>query len=73
MAEEKKLTRAERLAAERDANLKHWEAQDADLLKHREEAYNIGGADQVERLAKQGKKPMRDLVTDAHRSRHGVL
>ena len=64
MAEEKKLTRAERLAAERDANLKHWEAQDAELLKHREEAYNLGGADQVARLAKQGKKPMRDLVTD---------
>jgi acetyl-CoA carboxylase carboxyltransferase component len=33
-------------------------------MKHREEAYNLGGADQVARLAKQGKKPMRDLVTD---------
>ncbi len=64
MAEEKKLTRAEKLAAERESNLKHWEAQDAELMKHREEAYNIGGADQVARLAKQGKKPMRDLVTE---------
>ena len=34
------------------------------LIKHREEAYDIGGADQVARLAKQGKKPMRDLVTE---------
>ena len=64
MAEEKKLTRAERLAAERESNLKHWEAQDAELLKHREEAYNIGGADQVARLAKQNKKPMRGLIAD---------
>ena len=65
MAEEEKkprLSRAERLEKERSANLKHWEEQDALLFKHREEAYDIGGADQVARLAKQGKKPMRDLV-----------
>ena len=62
MAEEKKLTRAERLAVEREENLKHWEEQDALLIKHREEAYDIGGAAQVERLAKQGKKPMRELI-----------
>jgi hypothetical protein len=65
MAEDEKkprLSRAERLEKERETNLKHWEEQDAGLLKHREEAYDIGGAAQAARLAKQGKKPMRDLV-----------
>ena len=65
MSEEEKkprLSRAERLAAEREKSLAHWEEQDAILFKHREEAYDIGGADQVGRLAKQGKKPMRDLI-----------
>src|SRR5512136_1716325 len=46
-----------------DNNLKHWEEQDAVLLAHREEAYNIGGEEQLKRLAKQGKKPMRELVS----------
>ena len=46
-----------------DNNLKHWEEQDAILLAHREEAYNIGGEEQLKRLAKQGKKPMRELVS----------
>jgi len=31
-------------------------------MKHREEAYDIGGQDQLARLGKQGKKPMRDLI-----------
>ncbi|MGD0275456.1 MAG: carboxyl transferase domain-containing protein [Syntrophales bacterium] len=64
MAEEKKqrLTRAERLEMEREENLKYWEEQDAILMKHRDEAYNIGGPGQVERLAKQGKKTMRELI-----------
>jgi len=46
MAEETKprLTRAERQEQEREANLKHWEEQDALLLRHRGEAYDIGGA-----------------------------
>lgn len=58
----KKMTRAERLEKEREANLKHWEAEDEILFKHREEAYNVGGEKQVQRLAKQNKKPMRELV-----------
>jgi len=64
MAEETKtrLTRAERQAQERETNLKHWEEQDALLLRHRQEAYEIGGAVQTERLAKQGKKTMRELI-----------
>ena len=57
-----RLSRTERLERERDANLMHWEEQDALLRKHREEAYDIGGEAQRERLAKQGKKPMRDLI-----------
>ncbi len=64
MAEErKKMTRAERLEAEREANLKHWLEQDELLFKHREESYDIGGQPQVERLAKQKKKPVRQLIT----------
>ncbi len=64
MAEETKprLTRAERQEQEREANLKHWEGQDGLLLRHRQEAYEIGGSAQAERLAKQGKKPMRELI-----------
>lgn len=63
MAEEtKRMTKSERQEKERETNLKYWEEQDALLMKHRQEAYNIGGEDQVARLAKQGKKPMRDLI-----------
>ncbi|HOO91579.1 MAG TPA: hypothetical protein PLA74_12210, partial [Syntrophales bacterium] len=60
---EKKPTRAERLEREREDNLKHWMAEDAALFKHRDEAYNVGGQKQVDRLAKQGKKPMRELIS----------
>ena len=56
------MTKSERQEKERETNLKYWEDQDALLMKHRQEAYNIGGEDQVARLAKQGKKPMRDLI-----------
>jgi acetyl-CoA carboxylase carboxyltransferase component len=63
MAEEtKRQTRAERLEREKEANLRHWEEQDSILFKHREDAYNIGGSEQVERLSKQSKRPMRDLI-----------
>jgi acetyl-CoA carboxylase carboxyltransferase component len=63
MAEEtKRMTKTERLEKDRETNLKYWEEQDALLMKHREEAYDIGGQDQLARLGKQGKKPMRDLI-----------
>ncbi len=55
-------TKAQRREEEREKNRRYWEEQDSLLFRHREEAYHIGGAAQVERLAKQGKKPMRDLV-----------
>jgi acetyl-CoA carboxylase carboxyltransferase component len=64
MAEKKKLTRAERLEKEKEANLKHWMEQDEILFKHREEAYNIGGEKQIERLAKQNKSSVRVLIND---------
>lgn len=63
MAEEtKRMTKTERLEKDRETNLKYWEEQDALLMKHREEAYDIGGQDQLARLGKQGKRPMRDLI-----------
>jgi acetyl-CoA carboxylase carboxyltransferase component len=40
----------------------HWEEQDAILLERRQEAFEIGGEEQVRRLAKQGKKPVRKLI-----------
>ncbi len=64
MGEEQRVrpTKAQRYEEEREKNLGFWEKQDALLLQRRQEAYDIGGAAQVERLARQGKKPMRDLV-----------
>ncbi len=46
----------------REKRLMHWEEQDAILMERRQEAYNIGGEEQIKRLVKQGKKPMRDLI-----------
>ncbi|MCX5827275.1 MAG: propionyl-CoA carboxylase [Deltaproteobacteria bacterium] len=66
MAEEEKkprLTRAERLEKDREKNIQHWLEQDELLFKHRNEAFNIGGDEQVARLAKQNKKPMRQLIS----------
>ncbi|MBN2254573.1 MAG: propionyl-CoA carboxylase [Deltaproteobacteria bacterium] len=58
------MTRAERLEAEREANLAYWTEQDDLLFKRREEAYNVGGQKQLDRLAKQNKKSVRELITD---------
>jgi 3-methylcrotonyl-CoA carboxylase beta subunit len=60
--ETRRITRAERLEREKEVNLKHWEEQEAFLFQHREDAYDIGGSEQIGRLAKQGKRPMRDLI-----------
>lgn len=46
----------------RRQNYEYWLQQDMELLKRREEAYNVGGPKQVERLAKQGKVPVRELI-----------
>lgn len=60
--ETRRITRAERMENEKEANLKFWEEQDSVLFKHREDAYNIGGEEQTSRLLKQGKQPMRELI-----------
>jgi len=46
----------------RTQRLRHWEEQDAIVMEHRKEAYDIGGEKQLQRLAKQGKRPMRELI-----------
>ncbi len=57
-----KMNRKEREALQKVKNLEHWKKLDQELLEHREEAYNVGGPKQVERLAKQGKKVARELL-----------
>ena len=44
-------------------NVEHWSSEDAKLLAHRQESYDVGGTKQVERLARQGKLPVRQLVS----------
>jgi len=46
----------------RQENYEHWQDLDRQLLWRREEAYSVGGNRQLERLAKQGKRPARELV-----------
>ena len=48
--------------SKRQENYEFWLQQDQELLAHREEAYNVGGEKQLQRLAKQGKYPARQLV-----------
>lgn len=43
-------------------NYEFWLEQDRELLARREEAYQVGGEKQLQRLAKQGKLPARTLV-----------
>jgi len=50
------------LENKRLGNYDFWLQQDQELLARREEAYQVGGEKQVERLAKQGKVPARLLV-----------
>jgi 3-methylcrotonyl-CoA carboxylase beta subunit len=48
--------------AARQQNYEFWLQQDSELLQRREEAYNIGGEKQIERLGKQGKVTVRQLI-----------
>ncbi|PIZ21285.1 MAG: propionyl-CoA carboxylase, partial [Deltaproteobacteria bacterium CG_4_10_14_0_8_um_filter_43_12] len=43
-------------------NRDHWLKEEEGLYAHRQEAYNVGGQKQLDRLAKQGKKPVRHLI-----------
>ncbi|MDY6857196.1 MAG: carboxyl transferase domain-containing protein [Thermodesulfobacteriota bacterium] len=45
-----------------ERNREHWLKEEEKLYAHREEAYNVGGEKQINRLAKQGKKPVRELI-----------
>ncbi|MBI4620935.1 MAG: propionyl-CoA carboxylase [Desulfobacterales bacterium] len=43
-------------------NRDHWLKEEEGLYAHRQEAYDVGGQKQLDRLAKQGKKPVRHLI-----------
>ncbi len=47
---------------EHEENRKHWVAEEEKIYELWEKAYNPGGQKQVDRLAKQGKKPVRQLI-----------
>jgi acetyl-CoA carboxylase carboxyltransferase component len=57
-----KMSRKEMQEIQKQKNVEHWIKMDQELLEHREEAYNVGGPKQVERLAKAGKKVARQLL-----------
>ena len=50
------------LEEKRRQNFEFWAARDKELLMRREEAYQVGGQKQIDRLAKQGKIPVRQLI-----------
>ncbi|MEW6615291.1 MAG: carboxyl transferase domain-containing protein [Thermodesulfobacteriota bacterium] len=43
-------------------NRDHWLREEEGLYVHRQEAYDVGGQKQLDRLSKQGKKPVRQLI-----------
>lgn len=45
-----------------EENRKHWVGEEEKIYKLWEKAYNPGGQKQIDRLAKQGKKPVRQLI-----------
>ncbi len=47
---------------EQEANKTHWRAEEEKLAALWEKAYNPGGQKQLDRLAAQGKKPVRELI-----------
>ncbi|ACL05479.1 acyl-CoA carboxylase subunit beta [Desulfatibacillum aliphaticivorans] len=50
------------MSATKLTNREHWEAQEQELAKLVEAAVNAGGEKAVERLSKQGKQPVRNLI-----------
>jgi len=58
----RKLSREEKKALEAAENREHWLAEEEKIYALWERAYNPGGQAQIERLAKQGKKPPRQLI-----------
>jgi len=45
-----------------EENRKHWLSEEEKIHELWERAYNPGGQKQIDRLAKQGKKPVRELI-----------
>lgn len=58
-----KMSRKERMEMTRKEALEFWKQMDESVLAHREEAYNVGGQKQVDRLAKAGKVTPRQLLS----------
>ena len=59
---EKKMSRAQKKEAEHQENNQHWLKEEQKIYDLWEKAYNPGGDVQNQRLAKQGKKPPRQLI-----------
>lgn len=59
---DKKITRAQKKEMEYEENRQHWLAEEQKVYELWERAYNPGGQAQNDRLAKQGKKPPRQLI-----------
>lgn len=58
----KRETRKLRKEREYEENRKHWLAEEEKIYELQKKAYNPGGQKQIDRLAKQGKKPVRQLI-----------
>jgi len=59
---DRKKLRKEKKEHEQQENLEHWKAEEKKLYKLWEKAYNAGGQKQLDRLTKQGKKVVRQLI-----------
>lgn len=59
---ERKKTRQEKKEKELRENREHWLAEEEKITELWERAYNPGGQKQIDRLTKQGKKPVRQLI-----------
>lgn len=57
-----KESRQKRKEAELEENRQHWLKEEEYLHALWEKAYNPGGQEQIDRLLKQGKKPVRQLI-----------
>jgi 3-methylcrotonyl-CoA carboxylase beta subunit len=58
----KKESREQKREKQYKENREHWLAEEEKLYELWEKAYNPGGQAQIDRLAKQGKKPVRELI-----------
>ncbi|MBN1829255.1 MAG: propionyl-CoA carboxylase, partial [Deltaproteobacteria bacterium] len=61
-AEARRKSRRQSRELEFQENREHWISEEQRISELWEKAYNPGGQAQIDRLAKQGKKPVRELV-----------